>query len=85
VSISQEFQTGEFALIRKDDEIDPAKLTECVIISGPIGQSRFYKVGIAGGTTDHFAERELIHKPQQADRLTPVKWKDCAWIPEILR
>jgi hypothetical protein len=82
---TSEFECGDIALIKKDGETDPSKLPECVIVSGPIGPSRFYKVGIAGGKTDHFAERELMHKPKQADRLTPVEWKDCAWIPEVLR
>jgi hypothetical protein len=86
VSTTSEFKSGDVALLKKTVEAGVAiEGQEYVIVSGPIGPSKFYKVAANGGRTDHFAERDLIHKPQQADRLAPVKWKDCAWQPEILR
>ena len=85
--MSKEFVTGDIVLVIKQDTTDSDidKQVECVIISGPVGAAHFYKVGFEGGKTDYYAERDLSIKPQQADRLTPVKWTDCAWMPEILR
>ncbi|HEX7906789.1 MAG TPA: hypothetical protein VF534_01670 [Paraburkholderia sp.] len=82
---SREFEPGNVALLKTHAHGDAKNRIEYTIISGPTGPSKFYQARGADGKTDLIPERELVHKPQQADRLTPVKWKDCAWIPEILR
>lgn len=86
VESSKEFEPGNVALLKSQAFAGSSEgAAEYTIISGPTGPSKFYKARGADGKTDLIPERELVHKPQHADRLTPVKWKDCAWIPEILR
>lgn len=86
MSTSREFEPGDVALLKTQAFAGiNASGTEHTIISGPTGPSKFYKTRGADGKTDLIPEHELVHKPQQADRLTPVKWADCAWMPEILR
>lgn len=82
---SREFEPGNVALLKTHAFVGNGKGAEYTILSGPTGPSKFYQARGADGKTDLIPERELVHKPQHADRLTPVKWKDCAWIPEILR
>jgi hypothetical protein len=86
VSTSREFEPNDVVLLKSQAFLGNRKdVAEYTIISGPTGPSKFYQARGADGKTDLIPERELVHKPQHADRLTPVKWKDCAWIPEILR
>lgn len=85
MSTSSVFSSGDIVVLNEKTCGTAAKRVDYVVISGPAGPSKYYQVRDENGERDYFPEKDLVIKPTQADRLTPVTWADCAWKPQEFR